>query len=181
MIERLKASLFALFQAAVPRLDYYAKYDGEVVKWWPRAAGEKYDSVDIKPSDARLPSMARIPFKGGPGEELDIAPGTHVLVGWENGDPARPCAFSWSGGEHVIKRVINADDLALGGEAGAEHTIKADTYRSAEDLYLDAIVTGVQAALSSLSLTPAATALTAAQNAFKASKAGYVTTNVRVK
>lgn len=126
MVDRLKASLFALFRSAVPRLDYYAKYDAQVVKW-----NRNDQTADVVPSDAKVPSMSSIPFKhGAAGETLDVTPGTRVLVGWENGDPARPFAATWSGGEHVVKRVMNADEIILGGETGAEPAVLGDVLRA---------------------------------------------------
>lgn len=131
--DRAKASLFALIRAALPRIDYYAMYRGKVVRWY---AAEQ--TVDIQPSDPRMPTMSHVPFRHGlPGAVVDVNTGTTVLIGWENGDPAMDFACLWSGGESVSSLTLNADQIVLGGSAGAEPAAKGQTLQS----YLNGMAT----------------------------------------
>lgn len=169
------ATFRALMRAASPRIDYYATYFGKVVSW-----DSKSQTVDVTPTDPRLPGMAGVPFRHGlPGTIIDVDPRTSVAITWMNGDPSQPIAFLWGGGEHVKQIILKADQIVLGGADGAEPTIKGNTYRNAEDDFLDAIVTAVKAALSALSIPPAT--LEAAQTNFKKSESAYLSTNAKVK
>lgn len=182
MVDRLKASIYALIRAAVPRLDYYTLYDGKVVKWNKAA-----QTVDVSFSDSRMPSMSGVPFMRGPGETFDVLPGTHVMVGSKDGDPAKDFACLWSGGEHVRQRVLNADDLILGGEFGAEPPPLGTTYRTAEDALFKAnaaAIAALAAGLQALGYSGAgvaASAMAEAQVAFDAGKLSYLAKNVKVK
>jgi hypothetical protein len=162
--------------AVLPRLDYQACYFAKVVKF-----DQGRQQVDLEPDDARLPTLQGVPFRGPPGAlwHIDESSKPTVLVTWENGDPSRPVAFGFAAGAHVLKATWTADLLELGA-AGGEPPPLGNTYRSAEDTYLDEIVTGVQAALTALSLAPAAATLTAAQVKFKAGSSGYLASKVRV-
>ncbi len=114
--DSMKASLFALIRAALPRVDYYALYYGKVVAW--HAATQ---TVDVQPNDPRVPSISGATLRGPAGFVFSINPAveTSVLIGWENGDPARAfalCAFT--PGAHVNSLTIPADMLSLGGDGG---------------------------------------------------------------
>lgn len=124
--DRMKQSLFALIRAALPRVDYYALYYGKVVSW------HTDQTVDVQPNDPKLPSISGVLLRTPAGFVWDVNPATEtsVLVGWENGDPARPfalCAFT--PGAHVRQIVVNADDIVLGGTAGAQKTVLGDVMR----------------------------------------------------
>jgi hypothetical protein len=113
----------ALVRVAFPRIDYYATYYGKVVKW-------NYDAqtVDIAPSDSRLPSMAGVPFRHGlPGTVADVGSGTSVEITWLNGDPSQPRAALWSGGETVLRLTLTADQIVLGSSDGAEPAARGQT------------------------------------------------------
>jgi hypothetical protein len=131
-MDRLKESLFALVKAALPRIDYYPLYFGRVVSWHDEVTsdGAHVQTVDVQPNDPKLPTMAHVPFRHGlPGVVLKVVPGTSVLVGWENGDPSLNFACLWQGGEHVQKLILNADQIVLGGEDGAQPAVLGDVLR----------------------------------------------------
>lgn len=121
--DRLTKYLIRIIESATSKYDYYGMYWAKVV-----AFNLGSQQADLAPNDPRLPTMAGIPFRGGlPATVLDVVPGTSLLVGWENGDPTRPFCMGWGGGEAVHKIVITADQIILGGEAGAEPAAKATT------------------------------------------------------
>jgi hypothetical protein len=130
------ATLRALMRAASPRIDYYATYFGKVVSWAPGS-----QTVDVTPSDPRLPGMAGVPFRHGlPGTVVDVDSGTSVAITWLNGDPSQPIAFLWGGGEHVKQLVLNADQIVLGGD-GAEPAAKGQTLQN----YLESLARALAA------------------------------------
>lgn len=88
------------------------------------------------------------------------------------------CELRTLDGTTVLR--IEGGAIYVGAKAGAEPTLKATTYRAAEDTYLDAIVTAVQAALTALTLPVPAAALKAAQTAFKGLAGGFVTQKAKV-
>jgi hypothetical protein len=150
-----------IVHAALPRIDYYAPYFGKVVLW-----NADDQTVDVQPSDPGVPSMARVPFRCGlPGVVMSVQPGTSVVIEWLNGDPSQPIASSWQGGEHVVRLTLNADQIYLGGETGAEPAAKGQTLQT----YLNklaALLTAhthgitVDPTLSALAVTPPTIAAT---------------------
>lgn len=115
-----------MVRSVLPRLDYQACYFAKVVKW-----DEQRQQVDLAPDDARWPTMQGVPFRGPAGALWNIDTNTSqpptVLVTWENGDPSRPVAFGFGTGAHVLKVTLNADQIYLGGEDGAEPAAKGQT------------------------------------------------------
>lgn len=113
--DRLKAAFFALFRSSVPRLDYYGKYVARVVK-------ESRDgTVDIQPSDPRIPPMAKVPlWHGLPGAEVIVPSGTMVFVGWSGGDPSDPHAELFPNSGPAIQITLKADKIYLAGKPIAE-------------------------------------------------------------
>ncbi len=138
--DRFTAALGALVGAADPTVDYRALYRARVVT--QRADG----SLDVRPDDSRLPSLCGVGIKYGlPGVTLQVAGGASVLVGWENGDPQRPFALCWDTSPSSLKLVIDCAALFLGGELGAEPTLKATTYRGAENDLITALTAAISA------------------------------------
>lgn len=169
-------AMAAIVRAALPRIDYFCGYNAKVVRCVDGL-------VDVVPDDPDVPTMPGLRiYSGLPGVTIaKVEPGTFVTVYWSEGDPSRPYAALWSGGEHVVAMTIAADTLTLGGADGAQPPIKASPYLPAESTFLDAIVTALSAALSALGLSSAAATLTAAQTAFKAQSSQFASTNVKVK
>lgn len=180
----------AMVRSVLPRLDYQACYFAKVV-----AFNFDRQQVDLVPDDPRFPGMQGIPLRGFPGAVFDlrdpvtgqVADGITMLVGWEDANPARPFALGFGVGARVPSVTLNADQLFLGGEDGAEPPPKGTTYRAAEDALNKAravAIAAVGAGLSSLGYTGAAVAVAAdaaAQTAFDGAAASYLATNAKVK
>lgn len=123
--DRVAAVWDALVQVALPRIDYHPLYFGKVIAW------NDDQTVDVEPNDPKMPTLSNVPFRHGlPGVTMTVKPGTTVLVGFENGDPVMRFAGLWSGGEHVVKLTLNADQIFLGGEDGAEPAAKGQTLQT---------------------------------------------------
>lgn len=131
--DRLKENIAAIVRGSLPRLDYFACYFAKIV-----AFDKGRQQVDVEPDDARLPTMQGIPFRGPPGAFWDIDPngGPTVMITWLNGDPARPVAFGFGTGAHVLSLTLNADTLNLGGAAGAERASRGESLNAALDKFL---------------------------------------------
>ena len=103
-LDRLKTPLQSFVRSVMSRVDYYAMYRAQVVV-------QKGNTVDVIPDDTRLPPMSGIPLRHGlPGVSLTVQPGTWVMVSWSGGDPQKPYAQLWEGGETVVT-------LSIGGSA----------------------------------------------------------------
>lgn len=88
------ADLLSAFSGLVSRLmqriDYLALYPAEVIA----QAGD--GSLDLKPDDARMPGLTRVPLRYAvPGLRVKVKRGARVLLGFENGDASRPVATLW--------------------------------------------------------------------------------------
>lgn len=116
MLDRIKKAIFGVVRAGDPRAPYAAPFYGRVVK-------QSGNTVDVVPDDDRMPpqGLSKVPLRhGAPGLEVTVAPGTSVLIGFENGDPGRARAFLWQGGETVERIVFNATTFVAGGAGGAQ-------------------------------------------------------------
>jgi hypothetical protein len=169
--------------ASLPRIDYLALYQARVVTFDLATL-----LVDVLPDDPDVPSMSGLQLRLGlPGAVLSLLPqGTTVMVGWSEGDPARPYACLPGGGEHVGAMTLNADALTLGGDTGAEPPVKGTSYRTAQAALNQstiATLTGMAAACTGpLSpLQAGFSALAAALTTFEGQQAGFLATNVLVK
>lgn len=168
-----------MVRSVLPRLDYQASYFGKVVSF-----DQGRQQVDVVPDDARLPTMQGIPLRGPAGVHWTIDPSTapSVAISWENGDPSRPFAFGFSTGAHVLSATWNADQLILGGAAGAEPPPKGVSLNNALDTFTSALSTYATAIQGIADPSGLATAtLAAAIVALQASLPGTLATNVKVK
>jgi hypothetical protein len=84
-----------------------------------------------------------------------------VLVGWENGDPARRFACLWQGGEHVSAVTFDADaftvngqTVTLGGALLAEPPLKGTTHNAAMTTFLAALTAYAQAIQGTADTSP---------------------------
>jgi hypothetical protein len=184
-LDRLKESLAAVVRAMIPGVDYFGWYRARVIQQKVLTSGAM--TVDVQPDDPRIPGMAGIKLKLGlPATTVTIPPGAYVLVGWEGGDPQRPQAALWDGGETpTTKTVINSLNLILGGELGAEAAIKGQTYRSGETTLNNSLANGFTAlaAVSVGTLSPLAagfSALAAALQTFEGGSPTYLATRAKV-
>lgn len=183
-------------------IDYFALYDAKLVSQSADNA-----TVDLHPTDSRLPGMTKVPLRHGiPGLTVQVAPGATLRLGWDNGDPSKPYACLWNGGETVISEVISATLLKLGASAAADAVVKGTTYRTQESIvsagwltFFEALrvyVQGIQPIVDSSStltnalvgaaappapIAPASAlgALQALVVAFEAASATYLSTQVK--
>ena len=87
--DRLKAAFAAIVQRYIGHTDYHAVYLAEV-------RGQNDDlTVELRPESPRLADFSRVPLRGLPGVEVKVKKGARVLLGFENGDPARPYATAF--------------------------------------------------------------------------------------
>ncbi|WP_394845192.1 hypothetical protein LZC95_50220 [Pendulispora brunnea] len=86
----MKGALLGVVRALFARIDYLALYSCRVVS--QNADG----SLELMPDDARVPGLSRVEIQYGvPGVKAKVKPGSRVMVGWQNGDPAKPYAALW--------------------------------------------------------------------------------------
>jgi hypothetical protein len=137
--DRLKDSLAAVVDAMAKPIDYLALYPAKVV------ADNGDNTLELVPDDARLPAPSRVPMRLGlPGVTIKVATGSRVLLGFEGGSPSHPVALLWelSTLQEVIftatqQVTLNAGtNVTLGGALLAESLLRAQTYRTAEDVML---------------------------------------------
>jgi hypothetical protein len=163
--DRVKESLFRLLRASAPRAPYMGVYRGVVVS-------QSGQAVDTKPTDQRLPGMSGLPIQVGlPGATVEVSPGARMLIGFEDGDPARPIALLWDQGAQARRISLPTDLLELGGEGVADWVVKGSTYRSAEAALHTSLQTTLAAAAAGLAAAGAAGTHSAAQPSFIAAGA----------
>lgn len=172
--DRMTSAIRRLVKGAQAPIDYLGLYFADVVS----QAGS---TIDVRPDDLRIPSMAGVPlFAGMPQWQVQLNEGGRVLIGWSGGNPSKPYALAFNADVSASTVKLLANRVIVGDAAAPEKTMLGTTYRAAEDIFLDAIVTALSAAFSALGLVPPATALTTAQGAFHAAASTYLTQNVRV-
>jgi hypothetical protein len=133
--------------------------------------------------------------------QVAIRPGANVLVGFSESDPSRPYCGLWpdgptvmvddpadppAGPRNLVKRLtFHGDEVNVGG-AGAEATIRGETYRQAEAqahaalaATLDGMVSACTGALAPLA--SGFTALAETIRAFEQGSPGYLSTNAKVR
>lgn len=180
--DRIAEPLTRIVKGGLPGVDYLGWYRARVVRQALSTATRKM-TVDVVPDDKRIPPLSAITLKLGlPGADVQISPGAYVLVGWENGDPAKPQAALWDGGEaDPIKVVLNAVQLFLGTEAGAEPPIKGITAQAQMTALLTALTAYIGAIQAVADPTHVATtALATAISAFLSTQATALATRARV-
>ncbi len=108
-VDRLKGHLARLIATMFARVDYFALYACTIVV--QNADG----SLEFKPDSDKLPGMSRVPIRLGlPNSTVKVAPGSRVLLGFENGDPARPVASLWDTAT-CTELVVNGTTIKLNG------------------------------------------------------------------
>jgi hypothetical protein len=177
--DRLKAALRGAVKAAQAPIDYLACYLGTVV-------AQSGSTIDVRPLDLRLPSMAKVPLLGGlPGWKVQVKPGGQVLVGWSGGDPTSPYAFGFSGEVAASRVELLGDAVVLGSDAGAEPVILGATYRAAEDAFLTLMATAIAklgiavAALGNSSAATAVADVATGVGTFEGAAPKYLSSTVR--
>lgn len=88
----IKEHLARFVRSTIDPLDYLAMYPARIAA---QQAVAPY-LVDVQPDDKRLPGLQGVPLRLGiPEATAQVALGSRVLVGFENGDPAKPYAAAW--------------------------------------------------------------------------------------
>jgi hypothetical protein len=106
-VDRLSSGLTDFVKKLSSGIDFHAFYEARVL------AQAADGSLQLQPSDARLPTMTGVPIRLGlPGVKVKVAPGATCFVGFENGSPTAPCAILWG----------NAALMPAGVEIGATPT-----------------------------------------------------------
>lgn len=101
----LAGAVQALVRQEVAPLDFYAFYDAKIVK-----QSTDGNTVDLQPSDSRLPGLSNVALRNGvAGTVCKVSPGAFVRLGWDNGDPTKPYAQTWGGGETVTSIAMAGD------------------------------------------------------------------------
>jgi len=97
---RILDGLSRLVASLTRRVDYLALYPCTVVQ-------QRDDrTLDLRAEDSRLGSPASVPVRWGlPGVVAVVPAGTRVLLGFEDGDPARPFAALWEYAEVTALQV----------------------------------------------------------------------------
>lgn len=109
--DRIKQPLMSFIKSAFSRIDYYAFYKCKVVS--QSADGTK---VDLVPEDSRIPNLSSIPLRLGlPGAVSKFVPGAFVMLGWEGGDPRKPYAEAFNGGETVLELTLKGTQIKIEG------------------------------------------------------------------
>lgn len=122
--ERAAAAWASAIGGAVVDTFYRASYVGELIQ-------QEDDTVDVRFKDARLPSMAKVPiYSGVPGLRTTHAAGGRVSISWAAADPAQPRAECFDASVSGGSLVINADQIVLGGETGAEPAVLGDVLKA---------------------------------------------------
>jgi hypothetical protein len=120
--DRAKRSWQSMRDVQDPLWRYAPLYHAKLV-----AQSGDADVVDVRPDDSTLPDMAGVPLRHGlPGLRVQVALGSYLRVGWDDGRPDKPFAALWDTSS-VLKASIVADDLRLGGRDAAEALILGNT------------------------------------------------------
>jgi len=106
-------------------LDYLALYPAKII------AQNADGSLELRPDDARVPDLSSVPIRLGlPGVSVTVAPGSRVLIGFENGKPSAPVATIWDAS--TLKTItitasatvsVIAPSILLGDAAGSQYGV----------------------------------------------------------
>jgi hypothetical protein len=87
--DRLRAAIEAVVRALVPPVDGLALYEAQVTAW--NESAQTGDLVPVAPSSPLPAALTAVPHRlDPPGTRVVLMPGTRVLVGFTDGDLARP-------------------------------------------------------------------------------------------
>jgi hypothetical protein len=115
----LAGGVATIVRQEISGVDYFTLYDAKIV-----SQSSDGLTVDVRPGDARLPGMSKVPLRNGvAGTICKVAPGTFVRVGWDRGNPSMPYACLWQGGETVTEIDMDAALIRL-GDSGAVFSVK---------------------------------------------------------
>lgn len=117
----IAGALAAAVERIMRRVDYHALYPSRVVT--QHADG----SLDLVPDSTRVPSCQAVPVRTLRGLSVEVAAGARVLLGYEEGDPARPYAALWEPGVVTVLRVNGSTTRAAreGDDVSASAALSA--------------------------------------------------------
>lgn len=104
------ADVAAIVALEMAHVDYFGLYECKVV-----VQSADLTTVDITPTNAKFAGLQRVPLRLGlPGVTAQFAPGAKVLLGWQEGDPSKPYACLFGGGETLLALTVGsgADNVA---------------------------------------------------------------------
>lgn len=134
----MAGAIQALIRQEVAPLDFYAFYDAKIVK-----QSTDGTTVDLQPSDPRLPGLSNVRLRNGvAGTVCKVAAGAFVSLGWDNGDPTKPYAQTWGGGESVTE--INFAD-GTKGAARVDDPLSASEAMSTWAGVIESLLSGLSA------------------------------------
>ncbi len=180
--DRLKGSFRKIVRGAQNPTEYLGLHMATVVS---QAGG----TIDVAPvNSSRVPPMSGVPLFASPAQwSMILQSGGRVLVGWSSGDPSQPFAVAFDANVRAqvlsiatsLSLTLSSLTVTIGDDTLAQPSIISTPYLAAEAGMIDALCTGLQAALSGLGLAPAAAALASAQAAFHGAAATFISTQVR--
>jgi len=133
--DRVKGAWSSIQNLQDPMGAYARMYRAKVV-----AQTGDADEVGVRPDDTSLPDMARVPLRHGiPGAHVQVALGSYVLVGWDDGRPDKAFAALWNSDAHAIKVSFAADVLNLGGQSAGHPVPQGDLQKAAIEGFADAV------------------------------------------
>lgn len=84
----IQSILGELVRRETRKADYHGLYTARV------DAQNSDDSLELTPTDARMPSLSNVPIRMGGVSSIRLVPGSTVLIGHEDGDPTKPVVTS---------------------------------------------------------------------------------------
>lgn len=130
--DRTQSAWAALQDLQDPMGLYARMYRAKVV-----AQSDDENQVDVRPDNPALPDMARVPLRHGiPGLRVQVAMGSYLMVGWDDGRPDKAFAALWNPDVHALKVSLVADAIEFGSRGAPEAIVLGTSYRAAEDTLL---------------------------------------------
>lgn len=123
----IRGDVAGIVAQEMSHIDYLGLYECKVV-----TQSADLTTVDIQPSNAKFAGLQRVPLRLGlPGVTAQFAPGAKVLLGWMEGDPSKPYAALFAGGETLLALTVGsaADKVATKADLTAlANAVAAATY-----------------------------------------------------
>lgn len=114
MADRIKGLLAEFVDLVMRRVDYHALYAGTVV-------AQSGALVDVKCDSPTMPQLRAVKVRHGlPGASSTLPQGVRVLVGFEDGDPAKPYVSQFEN-QQATQVVLDSLDIRLGGTGAARN------------------------------------------------------------
>ncbi len=163
--DALTENFAAYVRTQTVHTDFYAFYSYKVLS----QNGD--GTLEVVPENPDMPGMNRVPIRyEAPGVSITVAPGTKCLVGWVNGDPGKPFASHFGGG-NLLGMTIDAPSVSIGGSSAVP---------LAKGPQMAALLSAIQeAAASAMSPATAVTAFSAISTAITTALPGIQTVKAK--